>query len=244
MKSIVKIMAGLVLVSVAGVRGSIISENFDSYVPGDLAAQGGWFTANTIADQTITVVAGGSGFDGGAGQSLRMYDNEAGNKQLIATMNFDAIESDVSVTFDYKHVNGAQRPIVSLRSGNTIALTLSMNSSGSVQYHTGAAWHNAGATVTLSNDTWYRVTLTTDLASSTYDISITDVFGGTVLAFSDAPFVNTVSNLSRLVFSTQNEGIGADFYIDNVTLVPEPATLGLFMISGFCIMMCRRSLQF
>ncbi|MFA5687937.1 MAG: hypothetical protein WC959_02110 [Kiritimatiellales bacterium] len=215
MKSLVKIMAGLVLVSVAGVRGSIISENFDSYAAGDLANQGRWFVANVNDHQTITVVSGGSGFDGGAGQSLRMYDNGDG-KQPIASMNFNA-KGNVSVTFDYKCVNGAHKPVVSLRSGSTVALTLSMNTSGYVQYFSAGAWHTTG--VALSNDAWYRVTLTTDLASSTYAISITDVSGGTVLTFSDAKFVTAVSNLSRLVFSMNNEGVGTDFYIDNVTLV-------------------------
>ncbi len=82
------------------------------------------------------------------------------------------------------------------------------------------------------------MTFDTDTDTDTYSASV----NGTLL--SSGNFVNTrkADNISslHLIFGGSTDVRVGEFFIDNVSVVPEPASLGVFGIGGLALLRRRR----
>lgn len=82
---------------------------------------------------------------------------------------------------------------------------------------------------TLAVGEWYRVEMTADTASDTYDLTL-QRYGQTANTYNGLSFRTAVDDISQIRFI--NNATGATkttFAVDNVEVIPEPASLGLLL---------------
>jgi hypothetical protein len=232
----------------------VITDGFESYTVGDTVyGSNGWTNKNTTATQGGWIAANESAFTSGSA-SLHYLDADSGGTFDARIQNVLA-ESLTQGTFSFDfnvHAGGNRNPSFFIRDSymGTIGLLLNfMDVNGKVRYHNGSALVNVSETV-LSLDTWYRVELSVnDLsgAEDTFDILVLEEDSGAgteIINVSGLSFRANIAGMSNIEFAT-NAGAnqsGADLYLDNVQVIPEPATLGLLGFSTLGLFLVRRML--
>ena len=111
---------------------------------------------------------------------------------------------------------------INLRSGTNEVITLFTNGSGDWQLNDGGSNFSAGA-VALAN-TSYTFSLTYNGGSS-YSFSLTGSAGGVNFTSTNGG----ISSIDNVRFFDFNQGGGANFGFDNLSVVPEPSSLALFV---------------
>lgn len=83
--------------------------------------------------------------------------------------------------------------------------------------------------------TWYNVAVSFDATLATYTGVVTP-FGEEGISFSGSLVANSAANFSGVLVRDRTNGASGDLYIDNVYVVPEPAVVGMLVLSlGGCL---------
>jgi hypothetical protein len=109
---------------------------------------------------------------------------------------------------------------INLRSGTNEVITLFTTGSGDWMLNDGADNFSAGATA--SADTAYTFSLTYNGGTS-YSFSLTGSAGGVDFNSGNGG----ISSIDNVRFFNFNQGPGANFGFDNLSIVPEPSSLAL-----------------
>lgn len=152
--------------------------------------------------------------------------NFSPSQNVTGTVGFDLF-------FRSSFVNAANPWYIGMSNGAQIAnpfngpqIAISNNGAGGISI--GARHDDGGATITnisttLSNNTWYQLSLTANSSSGLFDVSLFD-FGGTQIGSSltDLTMLNAAGftgGFNRVVFN----GLGSTVFVDDIQVVPEPA---------------------
>lgn len=240
MKTTVSLLATVIAVAVVMQVGdsvqasTIYSTGFESpdFHTGVLSGQDGWsqsggfgtgdtkpFVQNTdvcTGLQAITLTSGNST----ATEARRVGDVLTG----IVTMSFDIKIFEGTTAGLSANLN-----VTASESSTSIwyPIIITFSTNGNILAQNGNSVTDSG--VAWSSSSWQNITMVADTETRTYDLIID---GTTVL--SDLGFRgSTVSTISMIDFympmaGERNEGM----YVDNVSLIPEPATIGLLGIGG------------
>ena len=253
-------MGAIVLATVGLTYGDTYFDGFESYTQGTLInSQGNWVTSNETTTQRSTVVAGGSAFGGGS-NSLLYKDNDAtaniGGITARTDPDLSTPNGPMVVSFDFNIVNGLWSPTLWVYSDagqNAIKLTFFQNDSPTGTDANLGKVRNSNVNVSetaLSLNQWYRAELTIgDLsaATDTYDLRVLAADGGSgteVINVTGLAFSTNVGDIDRFLFNAANSAPfarnGSEFNLDNIEVIPEPATLGLIGAVSAGLLVVRR----
>lgn len=123
-----------------------------------------------------------------------------------------------------------------LTGGSSVTrLRFELNNAGSLRWFSDVG----NATIlTIAEDTWYHVAFAWN-ESGAFSGTATP-FGGTGTGFSGTLSPNGANNISGVQVRDRENTPGGDLYLDNVSVVPEPAVAGLLGAAGLALMIMRR----
>lgn len=249
-----KVLMGCVGLAVCMAHGAVLVDGFESYTVGNTVyGSNGWINKNTSATQGGWVAAKESAFSSGS-QSLHFTDTDSANGLYDARVQNSLTQSIMAGTFsfDVNLVSFSSNPSFFIRDtymGTQGVMVLFDNVTKTIKYNPGPGLVAVSTTV-LSLDTWYHIEIeVADVsgATDTFNIRVLEENGGAgteIINESGLGFRNDIASISDFEFAT-NAGLntsGANFYLDNVTVIPEPATLGLLGFSTLCLFLIRRTL--
>ncbi len=201
----------------AATQASDNSSNYGSWTNGSNGGTG--FGAWTLND------GDGSHYIGGTGLGPSTF----GLFNTFTTTTTDAIRpftgaltagQTFSISLGFTSFASVGSIGINLRSGTTDVITLSTNGSGDWMLNDGGSDFSAGAAATAN--TAYSFSLTYNGGSS-YSFSLTGSAGGVNFSSGNAG-ISSIDNLRIFNF---NQGPGANFGFDNLSIVPEPSSLAL-----------------
>ena len=243
-KLIVTIMAVLAAFSVA--QATYIDKDFDALTSGTYydasdAAQLGAFQMTTVSGSTLYQVEDATTkFGVGAGKSVRLYDGRTDQRNLVV---YDEAGSYTDTTgvfeFDFylKSQSGWTAQYMDLKVFDTSGLNDAMFfriDGTTLRYHDGAVWQDHTGLMTQDTVHTIRAEFDRSLGSR-----------GRIDLYVDGGFINTyalrhaVTELDKVQFYG-SAARQTDMSIDNLQIVPEPATLGLFGLAGLGALLIRR----
>jgi hypothetical protein len=219
------------------------------FVSGELNGQDTWTTSTNTATARILTASEiateltNAGLNPdmpvhGGSQALVVSGAGAGNATIRV---ISGLESEMKVLLDVW-----TRPLTGGSTGNifltmedpagTRAAAFRFGPSFSIDYGTniGGVWQASGNL--WNSDTWYRLTMSLDYGTKTYDFSI----DGTKINSSPIPFYNVGStNFSQIrIFRGQNQsGMIVD---DLLVVIPEPGAIALLFAGGSALILRRR----
>ena len=230
------VLAGCIGFAVCMAQGALVTDNFETYADGsDLGGQGSW----TAGDAVVTS-GQESPFDSGGSQSAHI------NTTSTCSSNFTAEQNELTVTFDLRLDNYNANPGLSLiSSGGTQAVYFRFalyTGSAMRIYNAGSGWTDV-TTENVAVDTWYRIQLVNDIVNDNTDVSVWKWDGSSAVSIgngtTDFSFRNAVSDIDEVRFEDQGGGVST-YYIDDVSVIPEPATLGLVGLISLGLLATRR----
>lgn len=181
------------------------------------------------------------------GQSARLQ-KQGGTNSLYQTPTDSAQLSKFIYTFDFASSDPGDEATfprtlnINLRPGtasptvgqiNLRVVDLDSDNDGDIQAYNGTAWVNVlkDAVLFSSSDTSLasnHLEIVGDLALKTYSLNVNGSEASGLAAFHGAVPAN--ATLQQVTFETGNLAAGAFYVVDNVTLVPEPAALGVMAL--------------
>jgi hypothetical protein len=231
----------VLIMSVAGglsltlnANAAVFTDNFDSYSAGALGGQGAWTGAQP---GRIDVVAGG-GVGGTNGVQITGLGLSGGN--LLTQQTIPAVTGNlITITFNVK--GGTQGSALTMwniyfkdASNNDMARVYL--GSGIIRGRTAVAPVITGDTALSANGLWDTVKVVVDTVAKTcsYSLSLNggpfNPFAGT----STLGYAGGGTQIEKIVWeATQGTSSGVDGLVisfDNLSLVPEPTTLGLLAL--------------
>jgi hypothetical protein len=227
----------------------------------------GAFAANNASDNASTTnypggtwntsTNGGSGFgawaitDGDGGHYIGSTGLSSNSFGLFNTFTSTTTEVDrpltggflsagqtFSVDLGFTSFAASGAVGLDLQSGSTNSIELSTNGSGNWQLNDGGSNFSAGSAATPN--TAYHFTLTYNGGNS-YSYTLTGGGSGT-----NFTATNSLTGITGIRFFDFNQGGGANFGFDNLSVVPEPGTIvsflsGSTLLGGLMFVRRRRS---
>lgn len=252
---------GLAAVLTAAVAQAQYVTGFENppFTPGAIASQDSWISGGTVSsvrtasDISALLTASGLNADEtvhSGTQALLM----SGGEGSVTTRRFvTGLESETYVSLDaWVRPLDRRLDVGATNVGNSfLVLEDSSNSSAGraaavrfgydtsalahIDYATSVSgiWQSTG--LSWDPDTWYNITMNLDMAAQTYDFYL----DGAKVNSSPIPFYsgNTVTSIGGVRF--YRGGAQAGMIIDDLTIVPEPASIAL-LLAGGCALLLRR----
>jgi len=176
-----------------------------------------------------------------------LLDDDNINGAAIANTTFTSITSGI-VEWEFSFFETATNidppapGLMRARLGNSsqangLLVITAGDASGNVLFRQSETETDADTVIgTIALDEWNTVRVVGDLATQ-----MADVYFNGALAVSDQLFRNTVSSFDALQFDSSS-GLTGDLFIDDVsvTVIPEPASLGLLAVGGAALLGRRR----
>lgn len=229
------------------------------FTPGAIASQDSWISGGTVSSvrtandiSTLLTTSGLNADDTvhSGTQALLM----SGGEGSVTTRRFvTGLESETYVTLDaWVRPLDRRLDVGATNLGNSfIVLEDSSNASAGraaavrfgydtnalahIDYATSVTgiWQSTG--MAWDPDTWYNVTMSLDMAAQTYDFYLDGAkVNSSPIAFYQG---NTVNSIGGVRF--YRGGAQAGMIVDDLTIVPEPASIALLLVGG-CALLLRR----
>jgi len=252
MRSVV-VMGGVLLAGVITAQAGIYTENFQSgYTAGNLPGQNSWAIGKGATATSSVILASGNYYVSSVDNAYSIKDN--GNYGLTTsdkiTLTFDLYVSaaNANASFGIGNYNpdsstSGTPAIFGVQSGNWTVRGWGFGTAT-------IARNNSGVAIAATTGKWYRVKSDWDLSgtgSGTLSImNLTDGETEYTQLFFDAAQTTATADLQ--LDSANNPGVGnwqgvfvrtQNAQVDNLSVIPEPATLGLFVISGVSVFLVR-----
>lgn len=231
------------------------TDDFDAGVPGTFPA--GWAVANKPGSSTEFATGGPNGIQEitasesrSAPQSLQLLaDGSQNTAYNIVCRPFSRFTTglvvvDFAVRLDAEPHNSSAAVFIDDQA-DTLMSASDPEHYG--LYFTGdwhgrqigwfdGTWHDLGG---YDLNRWYDVKLTLDLDAKAFDISIDN---GALLFEGALPTQpSLVNGVQRLVlFNDNGSGYSGSAWFDNISVVPEPATMSLLALGGLSLLRRRR----
>jgi hypothetical protein len=220
MKKVVLIVAAMSLAATGAFGATAASDSSSNYGTWNSGSNGGFgFGAWTINDGDGGHYIGSTGLGG----------NTFGLFNTFTSTTTDAIRpftgvlgagDTFSIDLGFSTFAATGSVGINLRSGTNEVITLFTTGSGDWMLNDGAGNFSAGATATANSP--YTFSLTYNGGSS-YSFSLTGSPGGINFNSSNGG----ISSIDNVRFFNFNQGPGANFGFDNLSIVPEPSSLAL-----------------
>ncbi len=209
-------------------------EDFESYENGATSVPGWTYDGVNAPNLTIRVTSDTTNKVGD--KSLAMVDSESIlGTNLAARYEFDG-QTKVIASLDLWvgsiPDSTATEFSVMLRAGTTELARLNISQSATNVREIKATFGTTPAQVigNFDLDTQIPISITADAETDTWSVSVGgDVFSGN---FRNNNTADAIDNLFLRFQGANNSSKMGSYYIDNVSLVPEPAMLGLVGLSG------------
>ncbi len=237
MKKMLMLFGLVLFVSGVSARAGIIfSDGFESDTVGQPASRWvdskGWDRVDTVVSD---VVHSGS-------KAVKISDTSSSNTRGIKTTDFTAVSSGiVTWTFYINPPSGeTANPEIEchLKSDNGKPYaTILLGYDGKVGYGSRTSWQTYTSTSFTFND-WNEFKAVVDIDNNTWDL----YYDGTLVVSGIAsgnPSGDPGSTANEIVF-TGGTGATPDFYLDDVSLIPEPATVGLLTLGMFGLLLRKK----
>ncbi|MBN1553347.1 MAG: PEP-CTERM sorting domain-containing protein [Phycisphaerae bacterium] len=227
-------------------------EDFESYTWGiDItdglsATVGTWGVSSPVPSPSHVRVYNDPA--GGGGQCMRIYDGSAEWLNVTAQFASQATEPltiEYDLYFIYWGVTARSEMHVVGDTGNLTTTYLKYNANSTTGSATnvedgGLSTEGLG---TVPTDTWFHVTIDLPVLPQsgaftfhqTINVGSTVIFDGDLQSFSNSG----AEYLTGFMFSEQAVSNNIYHYVDNISITPEPATIGLLM-AGSLLGMVRR----
>ena len=185
----------------------------------------GWILG--ASPTTFTVQSAAQSPEGGAGDNRGMrLDNDPNTSLEFMQRGFTPQSGTFHVQFDYRAFNLEQLHNLQIGDGNVgtnRAINLTMSTTSGVAVNT-----------------WYRFTLTIDVAADTYDVRVRSLEDDSLdTTTTGLAFANPQAELDliRFWFNTSSAAGNGDFALDNILVTTDPDLLnpeaGMPQLSGF-----------
>ena len=223
MKKIALILAGASL-AVTGAFGASVASDSSANYGGvwNNGSNGGFgFGAWTLNDGDGGHYIGGTGLGANTFGLFNTFTTTTTDAIRPFTGVFNAGDT-FSINLGFSTFAATGSVGINLRSGTNEVITLFTTGSGDWQLNDGGGNFSAGA-LALAN-TAYTFSLTYNGGTS-YSFSLTGSPGGINFNSSNGG----ISSIDNVRFFNFNQGPGANFGFDNLSVVPEPSSLALFM---------------
>ena len=239
---------GLVFVAIPLQAALIITDDFQNDTVGQAPAN-----AHITGTNKVEVVGNSSTpadpFGGSGNQSL-VFE---GGDDVDWSSGANAITTGIA-TFSTKFLMSTNSPYdgsayMTVQAGNnTIGGSFTSLESAAQFYITegGITVRDGAAWVAIDNDfnnfnlgeVW-NIAVDMNVDNQTWTLTINDVVMSDTVVGSTFAFRNSITAINAVAFNGLN-GRTQQVFVDDIALVPEPATLGLFGVFGIGIMLVRR----
>jgi len=232
MKKGIGLLGVLVLVlSISGAASANVVFDFDSYATDKLNGQDGW----SATDTTDVSVKDDAPF-GGSGKYLYMTGTER-----AAVHDTDQVYDGGTVVVEFanrRSSTSAKSGKFVLRDGEIWLLGVGVDTTG------GSNWlvaHGAGGTqriydVALPTTDWFIVKIAVDLETDTADVSWRATDSDPWITIYSDYAVTANCDIDNIRLENRSYAVG----FDQISITPEPATLGLLLAGGLGFVIRRR----
>jgi len=238
-------MAVCISMAPAAHAAVIFSDNFDSLSAGNLVGQGGWTqnNAGTMNVVTNTSVAYSS-------PNYITLGASGAPQHTFASTNLNTDSTSLSFYFLTNTTTAGHNIQLSMRTGTTgsgsyFYLNLLGTGTGLQAGTSPSSFSSYTFSSSLSTNTWYLFSATTDPVSDLLTFSVTAASGGAALTSGTVDISSTAGTAARMVFSSNASTAAGDWAIDNVAFatVPEPSAAVLLSGALGFVMLRRRPMR-
>ena len=230
-------MAGCValwgMISSSAMANLITNGNFENGTNGwtvvNIGEVGAVLATNTAAQSPFS--SGSAGF--------QMTDGSVNTTQYISTVFGAQVDGQYTLSFDYKMLAANNSLWIGRIRNSTTADTSFDFTIGTNSLKVGASTVATG----LSVGTWYHVSMILDSAADkVLSGSITPNGGSATTWGQIAGYAITAQIKSLMISDTSSPNVAPSIYLDNVslTVIPEPATIGMLGLGALITLLIRR----
>jgi len=247
MKRLVLLIAGFMLAGFA--QANYINQTFDGLTPTNNTTRasdiGAYALSGTGEGTEFSVVDSGP-LTGANDHSLRILDaSESRVPIAFYDPSEDVTSGQLTLDFYLVDVGGPagndKRFDIRFLNNNVIGINLRSTANG-LEYRTGAVWHTFEQTCALDTAHTLQIDFTASASGSTFS-GILDSHELTFDGENTFDFYTDQTAIDRVYLGVTWAAGTGEAYVDNIAMVPEPATVGLFTVFGMGLMLLRR-LQF
>ena len=215
-------------------HGQIVIDDFESYALGDINGVGGWTVNNATGEVAVDPLDA----------TNQVLFTTGGAKRIFKALGANAIaEGDDSKVLSFRGMWAADF------ADTGAGLTQLTSPTGFGDYATQMRGHETTGPVggpsldvndggsfvhvaDLAFNVWYDLSYSVRQSTDTFDLTISG--GGLVspVTYSNAGFRNTAAGALESFFIASGNGGTAAFYVDDITVIPEPATITMLFLGG------------
>lgn len=259
-KTLAVLLVGMLPVSMA--MASLFSEDFNSLSAGSIYGQNGWVN---IGGSSSMQIGGAVGWDGlGDGNVVKNWATSG--SEWIKNPNLGAIAVDSSITMEYdvylRDASAANSDaVISVGDGTAVYTYAGLWGGKFILRRNGGptliAVDGSGNDIVANAQDVYRIKTVWDFQTNRANLAYKNLSNGdttwtelTSFENGGAPagsdlWIGSIdeSTLTHVMMRSYASAAGIQTEIDNISVIPEPATLGLVALSGLCIYVRRRFLK-
>lgn len=234
--SIIQATTVVIALSLGGVGTNALAvtpfyDGFETYTSGSVISQGGWIQASGSGSNELLTVETNPSVAVDGSKYLRIQDASSG-VQLPARYGLGIAEAAGRITW---YANQQTRDV---STGSDLAFTVYGNGSYDVLTRVYMRYNGLFGYVTNSSfvlsvpfntNTWYKFQLDYNGSTKTFGLNVFQASNNSnVLSVADQHMISPVNitSINGFEFSSDSTGTGV-WYVDAISLIPEPTTLSL-----------------
>ena len=213
----------------------------------------GWTVTGATANQWVKA-SPRNDQDGNSNQALRIKDTDTGDSaSVLLKGDLSGVSQNITINFDLQLFTASQNPTLWLQANRGIMLNFASATTGDLQYNGSSGWVKLSDPLKLGNvnglQAWYSFQISipqlTGTAADTWDLTVLDYQGATVVQQTGLTFRVPMSSLDTMDFgfNTVAGSANGDMFIDNVTVIPEPASISMLLVGCAGLLLLRRRIK-